>query len=456
MDTRIVITGGAGLLGQNLIQRLAARGFSNLAAIDKHHANVEVLRAHNPELIICEADLAEDGAWADVLAGCEVLVIGHAQIGGVDPAEFVRNNVAATERLLDAATRHGVRYIVHISSSVVNSMAVDNYTETKKAQEALFKAVTIPHIVLRPTLMFGWFDRKHLGWLARFMQKAPVFPIPGSGQYLRQPLYIGDFCDIIISAIESRRTGTFDISGQQRIDYIDLIRALKRATGSKARIQRIPYRAFWALLALYARVDRNPPFTTKQLEALITPDVFDVIDWPAYSASAPPRSKRRWRRRSGIRYIRGSLSPSEGSGMEEVLQADAPSEAKRFVSFRRHRRDRRGGEYRRALGAVDAHRLRACRRAGLFGGDDGGVRAGTAIRLLRQRTRGGDRIWAVRPGQPRLLPAGLDRQRRAGARVVFPSAHFDWHADDLAHVIGVASPILLSYYLHKHFSFGRR
>ena len=27
----------------------------------------------------------------------------------------------------------------------------------------------IPCVVLRPTLMFGWFDRKHLGWLSRFM-----------------------------------------------------------------------------------------------------------------------------------------------------------------------------------------------------------------------------------------------------------------------------------------------
>ncbi len=280
MDTRIVITGAAGLLGQNLIQRLTARGFTNLAAIDKHQANVEVLRAHNPALTIVETDLAHAGPWEGLIEGCEVLVIGHAQIGGVNKAEFVRNNVEATVRLLDAAKRHSVGYIVHISSSVVNSMAVDNYTETKKAQEALFEAVTIPHIVLRPTLMFGWFDRKHLGWLARFMQKAPVFPIPGSGRYLRQPLYIGDFCDIIISAIENRRTGTFDISGQERIEYIDLIRALKQATGSKARIQRIPYGAFWALLAVYAKFDANPPFTTKQLEALVTPDVFDVIDWP--------------------------------------------------------------------------------------------------------------------------------------------------------------------------------
>ena len=39
---------------------------------------------------------------------------------------------------------------VIISSSVVNSMAVDNYTETKKVQEALVAACGIPQAVLRP------------------------------------------------------------------------------------------------------------------------------------------------------------------------------------------------------------------------------------------------------------------------------------------------------------------
>ena len=37
---------------------------------------------------------------------------------------------------------------------------------------------------------------------------------------------------------------------------------------------------FWLLLKLYAIFDRNPPFTTKQLDALVTPDIFEVIDWP--------------------------------------------------------------------------------------------------------------------------------------------------------------------------------
>jgi nucleoside-diphosphate-sugar epimerase len=198
----------------------------------------------------------------------------------VVPAEYVRNNVVATERLLEAALRYKVPYIVSISSSVVNSLAVDNYTETKKAQEALVAGSGIKQVVLRPTLMFGWFDRKHVGWLARFMQRVPLFPIPGSGRYLRQPLYAADFCDVIVSSILNETTGAYSITGQERIDYIDLIRAVKRATGAKARIVKVPYGLFRAMLKANALLDKNPAFTVKQLEALVTPDVFEVINWP--------------------------------------------------------------------------------------------------------------------------------------------------------------------------------
>jgi nucleoside-diphosphate-sugar epimerase len=164
---------------------------------------------------------------------------------------------------------------------VVNSAAEDWYTETKEAQEQLVRKSGLPVVVLRPTLMFGWFDRKHLGWLSRFMSRHSLFPVPGHGRYLRQPLYAGDFCDIVMSCIESRPTGKeYNISGLERIDYIDLMRAVRDACGAKARVVRIPYRLFWGLLYVYALFDRNPPFTTRQLEALVTPDIFDVIDWP--------------------------------------------------------------------------------------------------------------------------------------------------------------------------------
>ena len=170
--------------------------------------------------------------------------------------------------------------MAHVSSSVVNSQARDLYTESKKAQEAIVAECGLPHVILRPTLMFGWFDRKHLGWLARFMRRAPVFPIPGDGRYLRQPLYAGDFASIIAVCLRERREGTFNISGQERIDYIDLIRQIRDIDGSRTPIVRIPVWLFRFLLKTYAIFDRNPPFTTAQLKALRTPDVFEVIDWP--------------------------------------------------------------------------------------------------------------------------------------------------------------------------------
>ena len=170
--------------------------------------------------------------------------------------------------------------MVQISSSVVNSAAIDDYTESKKAQEKIALESGIPCVVLRPTLMFGWFDRKHLGWLARFMARTPVFPVPGHGRYLRQPLYAGDFCDIIMACLERRITGVYNISGLQRIDYIDLIRALRETLKLKRPIVKVPYGLFSGMLKAYALLDKDPPFTAKQLEALVTPDVFEIIDWP--------------------------------------------------------------------------------------------------------------------------------------------------------------------------------
>lgn len=285
-----MITGAAGLVGQNLIVRLKRRGYSAITAIDKHPANTATLARLHPDITIVAADLSRPGDWQGAFAGGDTLVLAHAQIGGQDAALFEANNVIATRNVLAAAHAGGIGHIVHISSSVVNSAARDFYTETKKQQEALVAACAIPKIILRPTLMFGWFDRKHLGWLARFLRRAPLFPIPGNGRYRRQPLYAGDFCDIIIACIENRTAGqAHNISGRQIIDYIDLIRALREFTGRRTPIIRIPYAAFWLLLRLYAVFDRNPPFTTRQLAALVIPEIFEIIDWPAmFGVAATP------------------------------------------------------------------------------------------------------------------------------------------------------------------------
>ena len=277
---KIAVTGAAGLVGQNLIPRLKACGHCSIVAIDKHERNAAILRQLHPDIEVLLYDLATDNGWQMSIAGADVVIIAHAQIGGLDRNSFVANNITATERLLGAIGQRKP-FVIHISSSVVNSAAEDWYTVTKERQEKLVRKSGLPAVVLRPTLMFGWFDRKHLGWLARFMSRHFLFPVPGQGRYLRQPLYAGDFCDIVVSCVENRPIGKdYNISGLEQIDYIDLMRAVREACGATARIVRIPYRLFWLLLYVYALFDRNPPFTTQQLEALVTPDIFDVIDWP--------------------------------------------------------------------------------------------------------------------------------------------------------------------------------
>ena len=286
---KIVITGAAGLVGQNLVARLKSRTDFELVGIDKHPANVQLFRQVHPQVRIIEADLSEPGAWSDSFAGADTVAINQAQIGGLFEPEYEANNVTATRQILAAAVAHSVPYFVGISSSVVNSSADDFYTRSKTAQERLLDASGVSHVILRPTLIFGWFDRKHLGWLRRFMDRVPVFPIPGDGRFTRQPLYVGDFVSIIVAAIERRKTGTYDISGLEQIAYGDLIAMIHDIVKPRARIFHIPYTMFWVLLWLYARVDRNPPFTTGQLEALVIPETFPVIDWPSeFGVTATP------------------------------------------------------------------------------------------------------------------------------------------------------------------------
>jgi nucleoside-diphosphate-sugar epimerase len=279
---KILLPGGAGLVGQNLSARLREKGYSNIVVLDKHRANIEVLKRVQPGITVEYADLVEPGEWQRHFVGADVVVMLQAQIGGKDYQEFVRNNIDSTRLILKEIKANDVPYLVHISSSVVESVAGDFYTNTKKEQEKMVLESGIVCPVLRPTLMFGWFDRKHLGWLSRFMKKVPLFPIPGQGHYLRQPLYVGDFANIIISCIENRvRDGVFNISGHEKLDYIDIIREIRRTTQAKTLIIRIPYSLFYALLWVWGLFDKNPPFTIQQLSALSAKEEFEVIDWPS-------------------------------------------------------------------------------------------------------------------------------------------------------------------------------
>ncbi len=276
---KIVISGAAGLVGQNLVSELSEQGYANILALDKHQKNLDILHERHPFITSVRADLSSPGPWRDSLAGAARLFLLQAQITGGQYDVFQRNTIDSTRNVLDAAKERGVDFTIFTGSSVVHSVADDNYTRSKIAQEALVRQSRLKHCIVRPTLMFGWFDPKHLGWLSRFMGKAPFFPIPGHGRYIRQPLYVRDFCRVLIWCAEnSPDKKAYDIVGQEAVSYVDIVRHIKRVKKLKTPIIHLPVPLFRLLMRAYAFVSKNPPFVEDQLDALMAGDCFTGED----------------------------------------------------------------------------------------------------------------------------------------------------------------------------------
>ena len=85
---KIILPGGAGLVGQNLVVRLKERGYTNLVVLDKHRANLAVLQQLHPDIVIEYADLAESGNWQRHFTQAHAVVMLQAQIGGNDYVDF--------------------------------------------------------------------------------------------------------------------------------------------------------------------------------------------------------------------------------------------------------------------------------------------------------------------------------------------------------------------------------
>jgi len=288
---RVFLPGGAGLVGLNLIALLQnSHPDWELLVVDKKREAVAIAQKLFPRVNFLLENLTqtEGQQWPMAIRDCGACVMLQAEIGNTDPSQFERNNVRSTHVVLEQLRLAGIQRLVHVSSSVVNSVATDLYTQTKRSQEELVLQQWPDAVVLRPTLMFGWFDRKHLGWLARFMQKLPLFPIPGSGRFIRQPLYVRDFCMLIQRCLEDPALqGTYDITGLEKVSYLSLMRQLRKAVNARTWIIHLPIPLFGFLLQLWALISRQPAFTRSQLKALTAGDEFDVIDWPGIFSVTP-------------------------------------------------------------------------------------------------------------------------------------------------------------------------
>src|SRR5262245_27473158 len=98
MDRTMVVTGAAGLVGQNLALVLRENGYTDFTCIDKHADNLRLLAQINPGVNAIKADLASDDV-RNQLTGADCVIVLHAQITSKTSAPFIRNNIDASRRV---------------------------------------------------------------------------------------------------------------------------------------------------------------------------------------------------------------------------------------------------------------------------------------------------------------------------------------------------------------------
>ena len=97
---KVLITGAAGLVGQNLVNLLSRSSDMIVHAIDKDIYNLDVLKQINKSIRTDLCDLADRSNYQILDSDYDCVVINHAQISSKQDAQFERNNVIATTNLI--------------------------------------------------------------------------------------------------------------------------------------------------------------------------------------------------------------------------------------------------------------------------------------------------------------------------------------------------------------------
>ena len=172
--------------------------------------------------------------------------------------------VARSVELFRAAERAGVERIVHVSVSQPERGAEAGlpYFRGKLRLEEWLAGSGLTHAIVRPTLVFGPEDIlvNNIAWMLR---RFPVFLVPGDGRYEVQPVSVRDTARICVDA-----RGTVDAAGPERVSFESLVRAVRDAVGSRARIVHGPAALGLALTRLAGAWLRDEVLTRDEVDGL--------------------------------------------------------------------------------------------------------------------------------------------------------------------------------------------
>jgi dTDP-glucose 4,6-dehydratase len=235
---RVLVTGGAGFIGANLVRHLLReRSGWRVVVVDAltYAGNLESLgeALAAPQVRFVHGDVRDGRLVRAVLADERVDAVLHlAAESHVDrsiaaPAVFVETNVGGTQVLLDAAREARVARFVHVSTDEVYGALGETgvfteatplaptspYAASKAAADLLAlswaKTWRLPVVVTRASNNLGpfQFPEKLVPLMVVKALRGEPLPVYGDGRNVRDWLHVEDHCAGLVAALERGRPG---------------------------------------------------------------------------------------------------------------------------------------------------------------------------------------------------------------------------------------------------------
>jgi nucleoside-diphosphate-sugar epimerase len=263
-----LVTGAAGFVGSHLCTALLDDG-ADVVAVDaftdyysrgRKEQNLAHLRGR-AGLSFVEADLSE-AALAPLLDGIDCVFHLAGQPGvraswGPDFVDYVRHNIGATQRLLEACMLHPLRKFVFASSSSVYGNAeayptpeslrpqpVSPYGVTKLAAEHLCEVYRtsfgVPVASLRLFTVYGPRQRPDMAFsrLVGAALAGEEFEVYGDGEQTRDFTFVGDVVQAMRDAAASDWCGVANIGGGSRTSLNDVLETVRDLCGDLRIVRR--------------------------------------------------------------------------------------------------------------------------------------------------------------------------------------------------------------------------
>jgi nucleoside-diphosphate-sugar epimerase len=287
---RVLVTGGAGFLGINLVRHLLARG-DQVVSLDREPFDYP----ERPRITEVRGDIRVRAEVDRAVAGCDAVVHSAAALPLYSPQEIHTSDVDGTRVVLEAARDAGAGRVVHISSTAVYGVpdhhplveddrlhGVGPYGVAKVEAEAVCtRARDAGQIVsiLRPKSFVG---PERLGVFAlmyEWAREGRDFPILGRGDNRYQLLDVEDLCDAIVLALTAApdiANDTYNIGAETFTTLREDFQAVLDEAGHHRRIRSLPVApALWALRVL-ERAKLSPLYPW--IYETVTEDSFVSID----------------------------------------------------------------------------------------------------------------------------------------------------------------------------------